>query len=100
MLAYLTCSTSPAEQQELRTRIQQYVIGENTKDPATFNVTALLQDPVLNAAVSETLRLQMNALSPRAVQQDTSLIVNNQSYTFKKGEMLFIFELCRKRKKS
>jgi cytochrome P450 len=91
MLAYLTCSISPTEQQELKTRIQQYVIVEGiNKDPPTFNVTALLQDPVLNAAVSETLRLQMNTLSPRAVQQDTLLNVNDQSYAFQKGEMVFI----------
>lgn len=50
----------------------------------------LLQDPVLNAALSETLRLQMNGLSPRTVLQDATVTAGGQTYAVQKGETVFI----------
>jgi cytochrome P450 len=45
---------------------------------------------VLNAALSETLRLQMNGLSPRTVLQDATVTAGEQTYAVQKGETVFI----------
>jgi cytochrome P450 len=49
-----------------------------------------MQDPMLNAAFSETLRLQANGLSPRAIEHDTTVSALGQTYSFRKGETVII----------
>ena len=51
-----------------------------------LDISKLSKDPVLQSALYETLRLQMNALTPRSVEQDTTLSVNGRSYFLQKGE--------------
>lgn len=41
-----------------------------------FNTATLLRSPLLNSALSETLRIQFRGLSVRGVEQDTCLTVN------------------------
>jgi cytochrome P450 len=63
---------------------------ESSKDTTTFNIQKLIQDPLLNSAFSETLRIQMNGLIAREVCQDTTITVNDQPYSLKKGDIVFI----------
>jgi cytochrome P450 len=45
---------------------------------------------VLNAALSEMLRLQMNGLSPRTVLQDATVTAGEKTYAVQKGDTVFI----------
>jgi cytochrome P450 len=90
MIAYVTC-LEEVERNNVLSRIQKQVIAnESTKSSTSFNVSDLLKDPVLNSAFSETLRLQINGLSMKGVEQDTTLSVNGQTYTLEKGSIVFI----------
>ena len=91
LIAYLATLNDPSQRQEVMTHISQYFISqESTKTSTVFNFSGLSQDSLLNSAVSETLRLQMNGLSPRTIENDTQLTVSGQSYSLRKGEVIFI----------
>jgi cytochrome P450 len=67
------------------------VVPEESNSEATaFDVRRLIQDPLLNAALSETLRLRAPGLSPRAVTQDTAVTVNGRAYNLHKGSIVFV----------
>lgn len=71
--------------------IQRYIDPDKSNgDSVSFKLPDLLQDPLLNSALSETLRLQMNGLAPRKVMQDTTLMVAGQYYAVHKGDVVFI----------
>jgi cytochrome P450 len=55
-----------------------------------FDIGSLSQDPLLNSALWETLRLQMNGLSPRWVQHDATIAVNERLYNLQKDDWIFI----------
>jgi len=78
------------ERKEVLDRIDQYVIPcESDRYSTSFNVSELLEDPLINSAFSETLRLQVNGLSTRGVEKDTSVTVNGQPYVLEKGTTVF-----------
>jgi cytochrome P450 len=90
MIAYVTC-LKETEREEVLSRIQKHVISsESTKESTSFNVFELLKDPILNSAFSETLRMQINGLSMKGVEQDTALTVNGQTYSLEKGSKVFL----------
>ena len=87
-MAYILCLTNTDERQEVENRILQYVISEDkeTRGSTLLDIPKLSKDSVLNSALYEALRLQMNALTPRSVEEDTTLSVNGRSYFLRKGE--------------
>jgi cytochrome P450 len=90
MIAYVTC-LKKTEREDVLSRIQKHVIStESSKGSTSFNVFELLKDPILNSAFSETLRLQVNGLSTRGVEEDTPLSVNGQTYSLEKGSTVFL----------
>jgi hypothetical protein len=88
MIAYITAL--PAEEKSLILReIRTHVLPDSTnrqlqdKDQCQtgfkgvkFNIATLLRSPLLNSALSETLRIEFRGLSVRGVEQDTYLTVN------------------------
>lgn len=73
-------------------RIESCVLGEkSTPESTVFNVPDLLQDPVLNSALSETLRMQFRGLSVRSVSQDTTLNIHSRAFELEKGAAVFLF---------
>ena len=89
-MAYLTC-LKENEKNEVLGRIQKCVLSDqSTRDLASFNVADLLRDPVLNSAVSETLRMEFRGLSPRGISQDTTLMVNGRPFELQKGTSIFV----------
>ena|ERR1700737_1399931 len=72
-------------------QIAQHVIQEqSTKESTSFNVSKLLQDPLLAAAISETLRLKVDSLSVREVEENTTITINETPYVLAKGSMIFL----------
>ena len=117
MISYIT--TLPASQKLLiLTEIQKHIIPESPPpDCGTsavsvrFNTSTLLCSPLLNSALSETLRLQFNGLSVRGVSQPTYIPVatfsssttrapvNNaqfkdRGYFVDKGDTVFLVMPC------
>jgi cytochrome P450 len=90
MIAYATC-LKKTEREDVLSRIRKHVISnESTKESTSFNLFELLKDPILNAAFSETLRMQVNGLSMKGVEEDTALTVNGQTYSLEKGSTVFL----------
>lgn len=80
----------PDELEDIQTRLQKYVIdSESDKNSVSFNVAELLEDPILNSGFSETLRLQVNGLSTRGVDCDTTITVDGYPYVLEKGSTVF-----------
>ena len=78
------------EREDVLARIHKYAIpSESDRTSTSFKVSQLLDDPLLNSAFSETLRLQVNGLSTRGVEKDWSITVDGQSYVLEKGTTVF-----------
>ena len=89
-MAYLACLKED-EKNEVLDRIQNCVVSDqSTRNVTSFNVADLLRDPVLNSAVSETLRMEFRGLSPRGISQDTTLTVNGRPFELQKGTSIFV----------
>jgi len=93
MIAHVSCL------QERRSlvldRIDQYVIAEeSTAESTSFDVPSLLRDPLLNSALSETLRINFRGMNVRGVAETTSLTISNKRFEFKKGSVLFLPITC------
>lgn len=63
---------------------------QSNKEYISFRLPEIVKDPVLNAAVSETLRLQANGLLMRMAEHDTSLTVNGKIYAIREGESVIV----------
>ena len=76
-------------------RIDQYVIAEeSTAESASFDVPSLLRDPLLNSALSETLRINFRGMNVRGVAETTSLTIGGRRFEYKQGSVLFLPMTC------
>jgi hypothetical protein len=69
---------------------QHFVTEKSNKESIELNIPNLLQDPILNAAFSETLRLQANGLGLRAIENNTTISALGQTYSFRKSETVIV----------
>ena len=93
LIAYIACSTDSL--QEVLEHIEGCVIkDESTRESTSFDTQKLLANPILNSALSETLRLQFSGFSVRGVSNDTTLTVNSRPFELKKGSTVFISATC------
>lgn len=88
VIAYVACLKE--QKQEVFSRIQEHVLPDESTLVPSFKVTNLLQDSLLNSAVSETLRKELRSLSVREVCEDTTLTINGKPFTLEKGAKLFL----------
>jgi len=76
-------------------RIESWVLNEkSTRVSTSFNVSGLLGDPILNSAVSETLRMQFRGLSVRGISQDTTLSIHGRPFELEEGGTVFLSMSC------
>jgi cytochrome P450 len=83
LVAYIT-SLGDRKQTVLE-RVERYVTSPKiSKESPSFHVSTLVQDPLLKAALKETLRLQVLGLSVRGLQEDTTVTIEGRPYTLEK----------------
>jgi cytochrome P450 len=93
MVAHVACLGE--QRNHVLRQIDKYVIAEeSTVESTSFNVPGLLKDPLLNSALSETLRINFRGLNVRGVAESTSLTVAGKSYAIQKGSVLFLPMTC------
>lgn len=93
MIAHVACLQ---EQRKLvLAQIDRCVIAkESTTDSTSFDVPSLLKDPLLNSALSETLRVNFRGMNVRGVAETTSITVAGQPVEFQKGSVVFLPMTC------
>jgi len=92
MIAYIN-ALPPDQKQRILAEIAKHVIS-SSRDSVSFDIPSLLGSPLLNSALSETLRMEFRGLSARGVSQQTSININNHVYTLEKDSMVFLAMSC------